>query len=284
MFLPLLNPQGFISQQSLQHRSPTPPVISVEEMYRDAASVMMNSMPSLANDRTCAHRPCFMRKSGDLGLGESHCCLMWGCRDAKHTATLVQRYGCHALGIDPVDDHIVRAHALINEKNLQPLLTVNKGKIELFRLNSPTSSGAADANHAPDLHKGLQEWCFRCLVPRWSYAHYQTFATNLLEPAEAVRLYLPMSIVAANMATDYFEEIAQRVGFQIGEKDPVGSEWREYWQEDGTHNTSQKLLRLARLRRRRDAYIANGDPCMNELPTAIAVTRCWASYAPMSTF
>lgn len=252
-------------------------MISVEEMYKDAA--LSDDELDAIFSNSLHPRPSTMlyEKMGELGLAESHWLLDVGCRDAKHTATLVQRYGCHALGIDPVDDHIVRAHAMITEKNLQPLLTVNKGKIELL----PAQSARFDfiwcrdmLNHVPNLHKGLQE-CFRVLRPGGRMLIYQTFATNLLEPAEAVRLYLPMSIVAANMATDYFEEIAQRVGFQIREKDPVGSEWREYWEEDGTHNTSQKLLRLARLRRQRDTYIDKVGRTLYEVELA----DChWAVY------
>ncbi len=256
---------------------PTPPVISVEEMYSDP--LLSKDQLNAIFNQSLHPRPSTMLydKMGDLGLGESHWLLDVGCRDAKHTVALIERYGCHALGIDPVDDHIVRAHTMINEKKLQSLLTVNKGKIELL----PAQSARFDfiwcrdmLNHVPDLHKGLQE-CFRVLQPGGRMLIYQTFATHLLEPAEAVRLYLPMSIVAANMAPDYFEEIAQRVGFQIREKDLVGSEWREYWEEDGTRNTSQKLLRLARLRRRRDAYIAKVGRTLYEVELA----DChWAVY------
>ena len=58
------------------------------------------------------------------------------------------------------------------------------------------------------------------------------------------------------MSINYFEEIAKRVGFSIVEKDFIGSEWREYWEEDGTHITSQQLLHIARLRRHRQEYVA----------------------------
>jgi ubiquinone/menaquinone biosynthesis C-methylase UbiE len=209
-------------------------------------------------------------KIGALGLRVGHQLLDVGCRDAKHTAALVQRYGCRAIGIDPVEDHITRANGLIAEQQLAGRLVVNKGRIEAI----PSPSSRFDyiwcrdmLNHVPDLRVGLQE-CFRVLRTGGRMLVYQTFATNLLEPAEAVRLYLPMAIVAANMSHDYFESIAQRVGFHIAEKDIVGSEWREYWEEDGTHTTSQQLLRLARLRRQRNEYIAQVGRTVYEVELA----------------
>lgn len=279
--LPLTSPALTVvaQQNNVQSRSlpPTPPVISVEEMYSNAA-LSSDALDAIFNESLHPRASTMLyEKMGKLGLAETHWLLDVGCRDAKHTATLVQQYGCHAVGIDPVDDHIMRARALIQEKGLQPLLTVNKGKIELL----PAQSARFDfiwcrdmLNHVPDLRKGLQE-CFRVLRPGGQMLVYQTFATNLLEPAEAVRLYLPMSIIAANMASDYFEEVAERSGFQIGERDVVGSEWREYWEEDGTRSTSQKLLRLARLRRQRDAYIAKVGRTLYEVELA----DChWAVY------
>jgi len=256
---------------------PTPPAISVEEMYRDPA-LSQEALEAIFSASLHPRAATMLYdKIGGLGLDESHWLLDVGCRDANHTAILVQRYGCHALGIDPVEDHLTRARATIDERDMHALLTVKKGKIELL----PTQSGGIDfiwcrdvLNHVADLRKGLQE-CFRVLRPGGLMLLYQTFATTLLEPAEAVRLYLPMSIVAANMDPSYFEGIAQRVGFQIREKDLVGSEWREYWEEEGSHNTSQKLLRLARLRRQREAYIAKLGRTLYEVELA----DChWAVY------
>ncbi len=237
--------------------TPTPPALSVEEIYHNAQ--LTEAELAAIFDESLYPRPASMlySKMGKLGLGESHWLLDIGCRDAQHTMQLVQRYRCHAVGIDPVDDHVANALVAVAAHDLRDRLTVSKGRIEAL----PGQNGRFDfiwcrdvLNHITDLRKGLQE-CFRVLRPGGHMLIYQTFATNLLEPAEAVRLYLPLAIVPTNMSHDYFESIAQRVGFQIVEKDLVGSEWREYWEEDGTRTTSTQLLHLARLRRRRDAYI-----------------------------
>ena len=250
--------------------TPTPPSLSVTEIYSDPG------LPDEVIDAVFAAsldpRPATMLydKLGDFGLNHTHRLLDVGCRDANHTAALVTRYGCHAVGIDPIEDHINRALILITEKQLEKYLIVQKGRIESL----PFQRAAFDyiwcrdmLNHVTDLQKGLQE-CFRVLGNGGCMLVYQTFATNLLEPMEALRLYLPLSIEAINMSHDHFETVAQRVGFQILEKDLISSEWREYWEESGEHKTAKQLLRLARLRRGRDEYIAKVGRTVYEVELA----------------
>ncbi|MEZ4622866.1 MAG: class I SAM-dependent methyltransferase [Caldilineaceae bacterium] len=244
--------------------------MSVEEIYAD---------PKLTDDAIDAifsaslkPRPSTMLydKMGEIGLQARHRLLDVGCRDARHTAVLVQRFGCQAVGVDPVDDHINRALVTINEQQLTGRLTVHKGRIEALPLHSASIDYVWSRdmlNLVPDLRNGLQE-CVRVLRAGGRMLVYQTFATNLLEPSEAIRLYMPMAVVAANMSHDYFEEIARRVGFRIREKDLVGSEWREHWEEDGSRRTSAQLLRLARLRRRREEYIAKVGRTVYEVELA----------------
>lgn len=265
---PTLLPPQFKRPHTMM--SSTPPNISIEELYRNP-DLPKAEIERLLN-KSQQPRPSTMLhdKLGELGLSKEHRLLDVGCRDARHTAILVERYGCRAHGIDPVDDHIVRALARIEEQQLADRLTVVKGKIEAL----PGHNGSYDyiwcrdmLNHVADLYVGLDE-CYRVLRPGGKMLIYQTFATNLLEPAEAVRLYPPLAVVAANMSHDHFENIAQRVGFQIKEKDLIGSEWREAWEEDDTRTTSTQLLHLARLRRHRDYYIAQLGQTVYEIELA----------------
>lgn len=86
----------------------------------------------------------------------------------RATPVSVQRFGCAALGIDPVTDHLTRAIQTIAAQNLGERVEVTKGKIEAI----PARSVDFDyiwcrdmLNHVPDLRKGLLE-CARVLRPR----------------------------------------------------------------------------------------------------------------------
>jgi 2-polyprenyl-3-methyl-5-hydroxy-6-metoxy-1,4-benzoquinol methylase len=197
-------------------------------------------------------------KMAALGLSKSHWLLDIGCRDAAHTCELAQRFGCRALGVDPIAHKIDLARALIAERGLDGQVRVVKGRIESI----PAGNGEFDfiwcrdmLNHVPDLRAGLAE-CARVFKPGGSMLVYQTFATDLLEPHEAARLYAPLAIVAANMSTVTFEAACDDAGLRIAERDTIASEWRERWEEDGTRTTSQQLLWIARLRRDRERLIA----------------------------
>jgi len=47
------------------------------------------------------------------------------------------------------------------------------------------------------------------------------------------------------------ERCAREAGLSVVSVDPIGSEWRESWEEDGSHRTSRQLLHAARLLRDR---------------------------------
>lgn len=248
----------------------TPLHLSVEEMYK-TPELADEEIEAILNT-SLTPRPSTMLYDtmGELGLSRNQQLLDVGCRDARHTCALVERYACRAFGLDPVDDHIERAQTMIAAQQMGNQVTVQKGKIELmpFKAEQFDYIWCRDMlNHVPDLHIGLRE-CFRVLCAGGRMLVYQTFATDLLEPAEAVRLYPPLAVVPANMSIPYFEEIAKRVGFKIEKKDYIGSEWREYWEEDGTHTTSRQLLHLSRLRRNRGRLIEKLGRTLYEIELA----------------
>ena len=76
---------------------------------------------------------------------------------------------------------------------------------------------------------------------------YQTFATPLLEPNEASRIYADLVIVPERMSADDFERRVDAAGFSVEALDIVGFQWRESWEEDGKSITSKQLLHAARL-------------------------------------
>lgn len=236
----------------------TPPQLSIEEIYRDS-EIDAATMATIL-DRTRQPRAATMLydKMGELGLGKTSLFLDIGCRDARHTCELVQRFGAMAIGIDPVDHHIRSARRLIAERHLEERVTIVRGRIEAI----PAPPQKFDyiwcrdvLTHVSNLRAALGE-CGRVLKPGGIMLIYQTFATDLLEPPEAARLYPPLAVVPANMSTAFVEEVSRRAGFLLLQKDVIASEWREAWEEDGTRTTSTQLLRIARLRRKREEYIA----------------------------
>ena len=78
---------------------------------------------------------------------------------------------------------------------------------------------------------------------------FQTFATDLLEPKEASRLFQATALMPENMSCEYFEQVVQRTGFEIIHKDIIDSEWRENGLENRWGSLDKSLLRLSRMRR-----------------------------------
>lgn len=230
-------------------------------------------------DRSLSPRPSGMLadKLAALGIGPAHFLLDVGCRDAAHTIRLVQRFGCTALGIDPVAGRVAEGQAAIAAAGLEERMRVIVGRIEAI----PAQDAGVDfiwcrdmLNHVPDLAAGLAE-CYRVLRPGGRMLVYQTFGTPLLEAQEAAFLYETLSIVPRNQSHSFFEETARSVGFEIQEKDLIRSEWREAWEEDGSHNTSRQLLRIARLRRNREELLSR----LGEADYHIELADCmWGVY------
>jgi SAM-dependent methyltransferase len=197
-------------------------------------------------------------KIGGLGLSQAHYLLDVGCRDTAHTCELARRYGCRALGIDPIAHNIDMARRLIARSGPAGRVRAVEGRIEAI----PAGDQEFDfiwcrdmLNHVPDLRAGLAE-CARVLKPDGKMLVYQTFATDLLEPREAAWLYPALAVVPANMSTDAFETACRAAGLRVAERDTIASEWREYWEETGVGTTSRQLLRIAHMRRDRERLVA----------------------------
>ena len=157
------------------------------------------------------------------------------------------------MGVEPVAHNRKLAEQVIQTAQMVDQVRVVEGGIEAI----PAEVMSFDyiwcrdvLTHVGDLHRGFRE-CARVLKPGGAMLNYQTFATELLEPNEAARLYPPLAVVPRNMSIDYFEQALEGTGLQIVARDEIGSEWREWWEENGLQTTSKQLLTLARLRRDR---------------------------------
>lgn len=215
--------------------------------------------------------------TSELGLTADDLILDIGCRDARYACALVTRYGCRAIAVDLIAGNIPKAQATVEQARLSDRVRVVQGSIEAIPL--PIAScrfvWCRDMlNQVRNLQQGLRE-CARVLAPAGTMLVYHTCATGLLEPKEAAQLYEAFAIVPRNMSVQFAEDSFRQTGFRIRRRDIVSSEWREYWEEHNNPTTSRALLRLARLRRRKEQLVAEFGHLMYEM----AVADCqWGIY------
>ena len=179
-----------------------------------------------------------------------------GCRDARHLIPLVMRSRCTGVGIDPVERNIDRARVAVTAAGLDQRIEIRRGVME--QTDEPDSSidvvWCRDVLEViPDLRAGLSEVA-RVLKPGGAAVIYTVFATPRLEPREAAAVKQPLGTVPQNLDRAWVEQAFEQAGFRVERLEEIGTEFREY-DEERTQPVSENLLRLARLRRRREEVI-----------------------------
>lgn len=193
-----------------------------------------------------------------LGLAAGDRVLDIGARDAIHAIELARRYGCDVVAADPVPIHLELARQRLAEADPDTRERVELSDAAIEHL--PFADDSFDLLWARDmlnhvaLRRGMEE-AARVLKPGAPMLVFQTFATPLLEPGEARRLYENHSIIPENMDWHYLEEVVQAAGFRIETVDIIGSEWREFRVESGRDDVGQDLMSLARMRRNEAALV-----------------------------
>ncbi|HEY8646748.1 MAG TPA: methyltransferase domain-containing protein [Gaiellaceae bacterium] len=176
-----------------------------------------------------------------------------GCRDAAHLIRLIQLYDATGVGVDPVEVHIERAKAAIEDAGLRDRADAFVGVMQEL----PFPDGHFDlvwcrdvVAQVADLDGALREAC-RVLSPNGHMLIYTTFVTDRLSAQEGELFARHLGNIPANLIEANVEGAFARAGFAIERKDVIGTEWREHIEEQGG-TVSRALLRLSRLQRQRD--------------------------------
>lgn len=194
--------------------------------------------------------------AGTLGVTASSLVLDAGCGQRQHSCALARQFGCQVIGLDMVESNLAQARANAKREGLSEQVSFLQGDIHKL----PWDSEHFDLiwcrdmlAHVPQVETALAELA-RVLKPQGAMLCFVTYATELLEPREALRLFTPLNIVPNNMSPSYLENAFTSAGFEITACERISSEWKEYNQENHELYTPL-LLHLARLQRNRDHFI-----------------------------
>lgn len=251
--------------------------ITVDEMYGPWPIEKEALTSTLDRSLSPRSRDSLYDTVAEVGLGADDIVLDIGARDARHSIRLVERFECTAVAIDPVERNVMNALAAVDAQSMRDRIEVRRGGIE----DIPAADHEFDLVfcrdmfvHIADPTPALSE-CRRVLKSGGHMVFYQTFATDLLEPAEAIQIYRDLAVVAERMSVADFERRVLAAGYVVESVDPIGSEWREAWEEDGTGTTSRQLLRTARMLRAKDAMVGE----LGELAYRIELANAlWGIY------
>lgn len=210
-----------------------------------------------------------------LGIGADDAVLDIGGRDGSHGLVMAERYGCRVVSVDPATANVEDGRRNVADHEYGHLVDIRQGSMEQI----PCSDGefalvfSRDMLvHVADLKRGLAE-CRRVLKPNGAMVIHNVFATDLLEPREAERLYADLAIVPDRVSVADFEASVGPAGFAVESLEMIGSEWYEASQEAGT--APNYALQLSRLRRAKDDLLAE----VGEMPYRIMYGNAlWGIY------
>jgi 2-polyprenyl-3-methyl-5-hydroxy-6-metoxy-1,4-benzoquinol methylase len=215
-------------------------------------------------DRTLGPRSgeALYEAAANLGAGRGWRVLDAGCGRGHHSIELSRRFGCHVLGIDAVRGPMAEAarQAPIFAQARMEAVPVRDQSFDLVWCRDMLV-------HVPAMDRAVAE-CARVLKPGGHMLVWATIATGLMEPAEAARVYAALAISGANTELPRLRRSFQNAGLRIVAEKNLTSELIEFYEErDG--RASRELMRIARMRRRRAALIAQWGQARYETVLAL---------------
>lgn len=175
-----------------------------------------------------------------------------GARDAHYAIELVRRHDVRAVAIDPLPLHVELARAKVAEAGVD--VDVIEGTAEKLPLAEESVDWVwcRDVLSHVDIPRALSEFV-RVLRPGGAVLAYVTLPTERLEPREAQELAEACALT--RFTAGDLDAAARDAGLEQRSVDRLGSEWRERMIEDATWDPGDDLLGIARLRRRRAAFV-----------------------------
>ena len=235
--------------------------VSVQELYAQWA--VSDEHVGAALDESLAPRgpDWLFDLAAELGIQPQHLVLDAGCRDGRHSVELVRRFGSRVVGVDLVRANLDRGRARIaGIANDEPDVAARVRFVQARVERLPFRDGTFDfvwcrdvLIHVAPLVDAFRE-CRRVLAEGGRMLVFQMFATPLLEPTEAARLWPPLAAVPESADPTHFERCLEEAGFVVERREVLGSEWREFAEEEGKGKTSRQLLHVARLLRAADTF------------------------------
>jgi SAM-dependent methyltransferase len=160
------------------------------------------------------------------------------------------------VGVEPVALHVERADAAVRAAGLTDRITLHHGVMHEL----PFPDAYFDfvwcrdvVEQVDDLGGALRE-VVRVMKPGARLLLYTTVATDLLTADDERLLRRHLGNVDGNLDRVALEATVAGTGLATESVQNIGTEWREY-AEERTQPVSHALLRLARLRRQRDAIV-----------------------------
>jgi ubiquinone/menaquinone biosynthesis C-methylase UbiE len=190
--------------------------------------------------------------AAELGVVASSKVLDLGSRDGRHLVALRERLGCTPVGVEPADANLRRMRRTYPGETL----TVARAIAEAL----PFADESFDfvwirdvLVHIESLRPVFAE-VRRVLRPGAPVLVFHVFATPLLEPREAERLWTATAVMPTSADPEVFRRAVADAGLQIERWEELRGEWREHLEEIGEGKTSRQLLRVGRMLREPERY------------------------------